>query len=298
MKRFLTVVLSILLLMGLAIFALGRSHLNSFIEQRLVRLAGDNGIILSLDDFSLGFGSPSAKNVSVRFSNGRLPLAFLIDTLALSPKYFSLFSNIAAGHLEATSYEGSILIDSSMPTSGGDPSVKLEIENLNLVKHPQIAGLGISSGVLTLNTSALQFRPHPLPLGTARLELEKLGIPRKIQLHPQLTGLPLPLTLPAIHDGTLTLDAKVEGDTLEIANFDFTSSWGECTGDGTLAIDRTGRVQGADLEFDIHLSDVGNKEFASYFLLLGKNRLPPGTRSVHLTIQAPPFRSDVQAINK
>jgi type II secretion system protein N len=289
-KRFWIFLVFCGLLIALTTSTLGSQRFSSFVEQKVIRLTRDAGVPLSMQGFRLGFPSIKAKLVNSTLQLRPIPVALSLENVSLQPGYFSLFSEPHSLALQGELYSGRLQTNLSLAPSTATIQLRGKLEEFALNAHPQLAGLGIKSGTLSLSSNDLVLSRGNTPLGELQVSLGKLATFGETTLQPGVTRLPLPLVIPEIKDGNLAASLSMKDDRVSISKIEFESSWGSLKGSGDLALDGHRKVRAFSLRLTLNLSREGQKHFGSYLPLITSNKIKSDERQFTLTVAGFPLK--------
>ena len=102
-------------------------------------------------------------------------------------------------------------------------------KNIHLEKHLLIRGYGIEEGLLSVPEFSLTRNESSLDI-SAKIQISELKKPLSSRLSPSLTGLPVPIDIPAIDINSLNAKLKINNSITLISDINMNSSWGSLKG--------------------------------------------------------------------
>lgn len=266
-------------LLGLTILALlvvlrSLGPAAQYITQRAIEEAARNGIRLSVGASRLGFLSFEVQRVSLFF-----PRAFT-----------SLEADSARASLPLAAFTGKSRLDLSgelyggtfeAATRGAFPPQRLgsgRISGVQLARHPQLRGLGITAGVLELSAQ----EQHDGTV-TGSLLLSGVEKPSSGQLPGWATG-GLPILVPAFSALELRAEASITPELLMLKSVSGSSSLMSLSGGGSVLIKPKAGTD-SDLKVKVTLTDAGVEAFKGWITLLSGDRIRPGAKQFEVTFR-------------
>ena len=287
-KKLFYLILGCLVLIIITICTIGSARYNSYIEQKLITLARTANIPISIQGFRFGLPTLHVSQLNTKLPLRPIPLAITAENITFTPSYFSFLTGSKSLQLAGTLYSGTL--ETALNYSSTEKStIAFKLNNIMLAEHPQIAGMGIKSGTLSVRSEELAFDKQESPTGALDIALSNFSTTGAITLEPSRTNLPLPLVIPPLANGALQTTLRMKPGRIDLADLSFTSTWGTFTGTGQCALDGTEAIRAFKAELHVSLSAVGLQYFGSYLPLLG-NQLTAQQREFRLILSGFPLQ--------
>jgi hypothetical protein len=272
-KFTLTVLLVSAILLGLVSGVLWSA--GSLVQELVIAEAHKQGVALSIKKLSPGVFTSNVQSVRALFRKTVFPFDVVVDELSVKPSYLALFAGSFKLQANALLYDGSV--DAQIgSTLSNSPMSSLSIEGVvkavQLAKHPLLAGLGISGGEINGTVEKMVIDNGQVSKASAILGINGFAFPNALHIPATMTGLGLPLTIPALTKATISARVVVEETRLHVRELIADTSWGLIKGNissGIVASD----TQGLSGELQISLSADGTRHFGSFLPLLSQNQL-------------------------
>lgn len=256
----------ILLITFAASLASGPALFSSYIEQQLIAAA--NSGTLSVSPRGVIIGAAAVKVNSLRLFYAPFMTGLDLQELQISPSWRHLRGLALPLEVSAAAYEGSLKGRLSLPLSGKQINGELSLRDLDLSQHPQLQGLGVASGRLSLDWRQGTWRGKEPPTGNLGLELTGFSIPRAATYSLPRGG--QSILVPRIMDLNLSLSGELKDRSLSLTRLHSASQFGEVRGSGTLDY-----LPGGKASFDLAFKVKPTTEGQALIALL-KSQLPDG----------------------
>lgn len=275
LKWSLLLVLGVIVLVMLAYLLVDPKRYNDYITSQMEKAAASQGITLQLNEFSLNVRGVKARDLEAYFQR-----AFLGLSLSNVDVGFSLLKMMLGslnGSLQADLYGGKVVGNSQIEISSRSGSGTFSLSEVKLNEHPQIAGLGITAGVISCNIPSFEISNGSLSKVEISLEMENVTKPLATTLPLPVQGTKIPFQIPSFTIDTLKGEAFIDTGLLHLNSFQFSSSLGSVEGMGELSLDgRSGSRH--HLSFSITLSSDGLRHIGPYLPLLSRDSLTAETQ--------------------
>lgn len=287
-KKLLYLILGCVALLLITLFSIGSERYNSYIEQKLIALARTANLPISIQGFRFGVPTLRLTQLDTKIPLRPIPFAITAEDITFTPSYLSFLTSSKSLKLTGTLYTGTL--ETVLKYSTADKStIAFDLNNLSLAAHPQIAGLGIKSGTLSVHSEALEFYKQESPTGALDIALTDLTTIGALTLEPAVTNLPLPLVIPPLANGALQAAVLMKPGRIDLSDLSFTSTWGSITGSGQCALDGTEAIRAFKAELQVSLSAAGLQHFGSFLPLLS-NQLTAQQREFRLIVSGYPLQ--------
>ena len=269
---------------------LSSDRFSMFVEQKIIKLVRDTGVLFSLEGLSIGYPSLTAASLDSTIPAKPIPVLLKAENVSIQPDYLSLLGSAHHLSLQGTLYDGTLRGDFQFSPALGSLHLNANIEGLTLQEHPQIAGFGINAGKLNATAKDLTISEKDTPLGALSLQVKGLSTISETTLPARLTGLPLPLVIPQVKNATISSQVHMKPDRVAVSALTFKSSWGSMSGSGNVALNADRRVRAFSFLMDVELSAQGQKHFGSYLPLITGNSVKSDQKKFSLTLAGFPFK--------
>lgn len=213
---------TVVVVLVIVLASLQSSRYQTYFRTLIETEARRSGVQLSLGEFVAQPWALRAASATVFIPRQFLGLS--LSDLRIVPVWSSLLRFDPALRIRSNLYEGRL--DARLQP-GEALRVSVQLTELALQHHPQLAGLGIESGFLDLTCDGLVITGRRWAEGRCQLGIRGLQKPRPTPLAPTLTKLPLTITVPPIASLDLTLHALPSPNGIQIEQLHLTSSLGE-----------------------------------------------------------------------
>lgn len=154
----------------------------------------------------------------------KVPVTLDLQQLSVGLRGTSLLSLSPSFPFTVALYGGRIAGEAQLLTK--EPVVAIEIDNVELGRHPQLAALGIQGGVITASTKGLRIKQQGAPEGSFTITLSNLTPPAALTPKEQTVS-PGPLSVHAT--------GGFESDKLAVELLDISSPLGSIESTGTVS---------------------------------------------------------------
>lgn len=231
LKKILLALLTFLILFWIAIGLIDSQQYGNFLARQLEKIARTRGIQLTISQLDWHSWEVTGKQINATLLIAKkLPLSIALEKLRINLQPRQLLGGELLSDFDLSLYDGSINGEISRALASHDFSLTSQATGINLAEHLQLQGLGISQGELSYQLPELSYQDTSWKLENLVLSLQNLTKLGETTLPPQLTGLPLPITLTEISDLNLDTVINLAGDQLTLGNLELTSSWGGLKG--------------------------------------------------------------------
>ena len=219
--------------------------------------------------------------LSIPFKNPKIDIS--ASSLLGDPKA-NLKAKLYSGNFEATVEAGDVL------------NAELRGSQINLSQIPQLIGLGITKGKISIDANPLIISNNRVKNLEAKIDIDKLHKPQKTVLPGKMLGSPLDITIPVIKSLTAHTFVKLKDSKISIKPIDIKSSLGAFKGEFTGSLNSLGRISSAKGEFTVNLSKAGSDEFGAFLPLISSNEIGPKDKNFRLVISISPNSSNIRAL--
>ena len=250
-----------------------------YIKQKSIAVAYEHGIKLTWGNSDLTIERLVAYDIRVVIPKYFLTL--VVGRLELAPSYPSLFLLRPRMALSAEAYHGTIKagFEHEFLSRGASPAEFLyaEGDGISIAQHPQLNALGIENGNLLFNFQRID--------GGVRgeFELSDVSKPSPTILQPILTGLPLPLSIPAVNNLTVRGNVSMREELLTLSSLAISSSLGNCSGEAQ--IDQLANGKPIHSQVECTLSPDGLKAFGAFLPILSKGKISSTSSSFKVLVE-------------
>lgn len=267
MRRSAAVILAIVLISAAIGGAIIWREAPKWIEGAAIDAAASSGIALKFENpsaFLLGFSADSAAVRPKRF-----PLGLELRTPSLSIAPGSLLSLAPEAVFTASLLEGSLRVDGALRNIRSNKiKGSAQAKNINIAAHPQLQALGFVSGLLNADLSNAALDERGIVSGSFSFSLVDAEKPEE-------TSLPLPtpegimtVTIPAITNIRIEGEGSLSLQGLTLGSLELKSSLIAAKGDLALIKGDPPYESSLRGNFDVSLSQLGQKELGIYFAML------------------------------
>lgn len=258
--------LSSVVLLGL-IAAFRSSAFDSYVKQKLIAAVAPE-VRVTIGDFSL-----SGTSVEMRQVEAYLPRSFLglsIDQLHLGLSLWRLIQGRVDLQLSLAAYSGKATLALIADRSGSVSLPEIDVQKVNLAEHPQLAGSGIESGVLSLKGTGLLFANVP-QAGDLELDLRQVTIARDSIVFQQLQ-IPGEL-LPPIENGSISGPIRIERDRIHSPDIRLSLGFASFRGLCTVNLDPRGKLREFNVNGVVDLEPSGAERVGPFLPALSAGKL-------------------------
>lgn len=234
------------------------------------------GIYATFEDASLFVLGIESKKTSLTLPKALLQLP--LEELIVSADLASLLSFTLKVYTDFKLYDGKVtgvIFPGSETTRG-----RIEARSVDVSQMPQLAGLGFTSTLLSVDVPQFQVQPDSKEADVT-ITIAEIEKPKDTKLTPLLSGLPFTIKLPALSKGRIEFVGKLRKESVTITKFLFTSSLGEVSVEGSTSLKRSGTLA---LSGKADLTEVGLKKIGSYLPLLSMSKLKSTDQSFEFTV--------------
>lgn len=268
MRRLFFAISSIVLLLflGFGIYVWNRTP--AWVEQAAAAQTRRTGLLIGLEDIHPFFWGLSVR--SARIGPKFPPVKLEPQNISLSVSPLSVFRLAPQFLLTADLLGGKARLDAVLRNPGGVRGKgQADLKNLNIAAQPQIRALGLESGLLSASLSDAIFDERGILSGKLELSLVDANKPGETKLPiPTPEGL-ITATVPEITDLSLSAAGDVDLGGLAMRRIMLRSSLIAARGDAFLTRGDSPDRTTIRANFEIQLSDAGQKELGIYFIMLG-----------------------------
>jgi hypothetical protein len=273
-----------LLAVGLGITSSLLWSARGYIQERIIAEAHHQGIALSAKEFSPGIFSSSASSVKAVFRNLKMPFDVFVDNITINPSWLSLRNGTFNATAEASLYNGMITMSVSTQPTQGSASGSGTITKLELAKHPLLSAFGLANGSVSSVVDSLIVKDNKLSTLSASFSLDNLSFPKALQIPASLTGLGLPITIPALASANVTGNISMVNNHLELKELVANTSWGTIHGNSIVDIVAFNTNRELLGELRIELSEEGSKLFGGFLPLMSKNAIQSSNKKFTVSL--------------
>lgn len=194
----------IVLMLFLAAALVDQRTYGRFIAGRLQTLALQSGSRVTFENPRLSLTGLKADAITL--VPGRTLLAIYATDVRVTPDLLTLFRSTLDLNIEGVLYGGTFHGSVSQPFTGGDLKGRLQLADMRLADHPQLQGLGITSGTLSVEDLALHIESNQLSSASGKLALKDLT-KDGLSVLPGPSSSSSPLIIPEID--TLSLQTRL-----------------------------------------------------------------------------------------
>ena len=230
---------TVLIIIGLVILALGvvihltlrSTAMGEYAKEKIIAVAGTQGIPLRIDRTSCGWTGCEAQGVSVV-----IPHAFSylrLDEVSVAPRIASIAHWVPEMGIDGRTYGGRFkgTFSRSVSTLRGSFSAS----GLQASEIPQLSGIGITGGSVDIDVRDIEIGPGGIHCAPGRVTVVKASKPQKTTLPPLLTGLPVPIDIPSVGELNLAVTFLLEGGKLQVSEGELSGSFGKVSLKGEVA---------------------------------------------------------------
>lgn len=271
-KRLLLLIFSLSFIVILILFSSGNTIIDYFIQKKLQAFNTED-LDIVVNNPSLNFFKFSIEdltiNKKVKFIN--LPIEF--NKIDFEPNILSLFSDEKRFKLYSNFYSGDIKVDGGYVMDKDKLSSKIDLEGVMLESHQIFKQFSISGGKLNSNCKKFETKNKQVININCYVKLVDLKQPNSFTIPTNLSGLPLPIKIPALKVKEVKFDLVVDSRKVSLNNFSLVSDLANMIGDFEFK-------QGS-MNIKLDLLERGVAEFGS--LLRALSNSPKNSRKFTLT---------------
>lgn len=278
----------VVLLLGLVALGVGGIYFfeprfyNDYVEKQLIAAAEKAQIKLSLKNLRL-------RPVGARVDEAEvfIPKALFLlagQNLSFNVGLLSLLQSNPQIDYKANLYGGEFSGDSSINLSDSTWSTKAELKNVKISEHPQVASLGITDGLLSMQVQDFKGTSTGPESGTTHLELKNVNKPLPTFISVPVNGGKMKFEIPDFSNLNLTLDTVIDKTRIDITKWTGDSSLGKFNIVGQLGLGARGKISHVNLNGNVSMTEDGYKFFGPYLPLMNNRNISPETRDFKLTI--------------
>jgi len=164
-----------------------------------------------------------------------------------------------------------------------------QLRNADVTRLPFVGGLGFQQAQLQGRISITEnpAADPPFEFESIEIMLDKINKSEETTLYPQLTGLPMPITIPALIESSIEIKGSVNPELVNITQARLLSSLGNL--EGTVRIDRPNSYdREIAVGLDGILSEGGFKLLKGPVELFSKKRVTSHSQPFRLDFRVPP----------
>ncbi len=273
-RKILLSLAGVLLALVVGVFCVDNSVYANMVSRKIRAQALQAGTQLTIDSPSLswiGFNAQSMRGfprgVPIIFDIQEVKTWIPLSSLAsFSPKFFltgKFLSGMLTGHAELKDKPSQL---------------EINLKDAHVNEHPQLLGLGITSGLLSLLVTSQDGQT-----ATVTLSLEELNKPSKTRLPQTLTNTPLPITVPPILNFNLDTITTLQQGQVTIESLTSRSSLGELTLKGTLSKPDPQQRPEINVSGRLVLTEQGTTHISPLLALLSGGQVTSEHKTVDFT---------------
>lgn len=286
--------LTLLVLAIVATLSVGGERYGTFLAGELEASARSHGLLLSIEKLKLGLLRNTAERISLAIP--RTFVSISVNAIEARPAWLRVLLLEGGGTVVAKPYDGLCQLRGRYTLLSGAEYVDGTCRGIDLSQHPQINGLGVTAGKISLEEFQASWRRGALVAASARLTLQGLEKPNQTSLPLRLGEGELPLLLPAVTGFDGSVRVLSDAQQLRFDELSSKSSLGEIAGGAALRRASHGNLSEITGEFKVHLSDQGARVFADWLPLLSNGTLTAQSRTFAVTLQGPISRPGTLAL--
>jgi hypothetical protein len=225
----------------------------------LGELLSTPSFLTEVDSASIHWLGMEASHVSLHGKSAFQSL--LLDSLHLDCKRFETLTGQPNCSSKASLYSGTANVDFNKKNDRF--FINGNISGLKLSQHILIRGYGIEDGTLSVKDLSMTTNGNHVTDATGNLEILGVKKPSVSRLSPSLTGLPIPIELPAVDIDSLKATITYKEATLECNDISLSSSLGELKGAFQVKTNKLSSMQ-----ISLALSDKGKEILIPYLLFI------------------------------
>lgn len=259
-----------------------------FVARKLQQEAANSGVTLVLSKPRLTFVGLSAEEATVQPRG--VPLSFQFSSLRSSLPIASLLAFEPRAVIHAEAYSGTV--DGDLILTDPESPPKLSGNSLVLSQHPQILGLGITSGTLSFSVT-----PKEKGALNVSLKMKDVNKPGTLPLKHFFPTSPLPITLPPIANLNLSADAQIDPASVQIRGVTLTSSLLSLTIDGSIALSPKRKVTRLKLSGTGEVHEEGKEAIGPLVSLLSSGKLKSSeSQAFRFEVEGSPSRPRYEVV--
>lgn len=262
-----------------------------YVEQKFIESARESNILLDFSSSDLFYSGFRSSGIKAFFPQAYT--ALMVDNAELTVPVASILRGRPQVTAHGSAYEGTITGSGEFRLGGNEARWSFDLEQLKFFQHPHARLIGLTDGLLTLRVPELAIDADGRASGRIQLQLEQVQKPERTTLPTFLTRLPLAITIPALTDGRLSMEASFDPTLVTLSQFLLRSSLGKITSRGTLRL-LDGHPLSIDVSIKVKLTDTGVTELGPWVELASRGNIPHTKNRFMVQIQGSVQRPQVR----
>lgn len=247
-------ILGLMLLVFLALVAVGPTRYQSLVEQRLLAQINRGPIKVTLHQSRLSLASLSA--AGARIFVPRIWTEFKLENLEVQLQLLSLVRLAPALNVSAQMWDGNVQLSASHSLISGINRANFILQDLSLGHLQQFEALGFDRGKLTASFQELTLSQDGLA-GNLDLTIRDLQHPTDKLVPAAVLRTRSDLLIPKFENFDLQASVRLAGKSLDLTKLEHSSSLGRAHGQARLQLNDALQIAGASGEFELQLSSDG-----------------------------------------
>lgn len=285
MRKFFLAIAGLLALFLGIVLSVNFDRYAEYITQNIKKPIKQHGIEFNCHSSHLNF-------IGLTFDNATLTIpkfwsSIKLDHLTTKVSILKLLSQVLSLKFDGLAYDGTIVGDITCSDDYSQILVNSILQSIDLSKHPQLEGLGITSGRLDLNLSEVVIQKSLPVSGTGKLQLSNFELTDTSFLQLSETQIPFSIKIPVIKNASIELPFTLYPNHVDIEKIAISSSLLTAKGSISLNYNQTA-IQSVNIAIDVELSDLGSAEFKDYLPIISGNKLTKESRQFTIKLVGKP----------